>query len=107
MAAVRGTIRSAASYIVEMLRELKMFLWGAQEALRQQAVGALELEYLELEHAFLTMVLGTLVGLPLAPLGVAAELAPLLEGEVKVLLERTWRGADVISDLFSAMGGEW
>ncbi|MET1127960.1 MAG: hypothetical protein ABWW70_01410 [Thermoproteota archaeon] len=104
---MRGKVRSAVNRIAEMLRELKMFLWGAQEALRQQAVGALELEYLELEHAFLTMVLGALVGLPLAPLSVAAELAPLLEGEVKVLLERAWREADVISDLFSTMGGEW
>lgn len=76
-------------------------------ALVEQSTEALELEMLELEHAFLTLVLGSLVGLPLAPLGLAAELAPLLEDEVRVLYERTWRGGDVISDLFSRLGGEW
>ena len=77
------------------------------KALIQQSVEALELELLELEHAFLSLVLGGLVGLPLAPLGVAAELAPLLEDEARILFERTWRGSDVIADLFSRMGGEW
>lgn len=87
--------------------EAKNFLAGLHVALVEQSVEALELEMLELQHVFLTLVLGSLVGLPLAPLGLAAELSPLLEDEVKVLYERTWRGGDVISDLFSRMGGEW
>lgn len=97
--------------MLRLLRRLldgaRAFLAGMHEALIQQSVEALELELLELEHAFLSLVLGGLVGLPLAPLGVAAELAPLLEDEARVLFERTWRGSDVIADLFSRMGGEW
>jgi hypothetical protein len=93
--------------VSRLLRELRSFLAGLHVALVEQSVETLELEMLELEHAFLTMVLGGLVGLPLAPLGVAAELAPLLEDEVRILYERTWRGADVVADLFSRMGGEW
>ena len=90
-----------------LAREIRDFLAGLHVALVEQSTEALELEMLELEHAFLTLVLGSLVGLPLAPLGLAAELAPLLEDEVRVLYERTWRGGDVISDLFSRLGGEW
>jgi len=90
-----------------LLDEARAFLAGVHKALIQQSVEALELELLELEHAFLSLVLGGLVGLPLAPLGVAAELAPLLEDEARILFERTWRGSDVIADLFSRMGGEW
>ncbi|ALL01813.1 hypothetical protein Pyrde_1770 [Pyrodictium delaneyi] len=90
-----------------LLDEVKAFLAGMHEALVQQSIETLELELLELEHAFLSLVLGGLVGLPLAPLGVAAELAPLLEEEARILFDRTWRGSDVIADLFSRMGGEW
>ncbi len=91
----------------KMLGEVVAFFKGMGEALVEQSVESLELEYLELEHAFLTMVFGSLVGLPLAPLGIAAELAPELEREAKILFERTWRGADTIADFFSSFGGEW
>lgn len=94
-------------FLRRLLGEAKAFITGMQEALIEQGVEVLELELLELEHAFLSLVLGSLVGLPLAPMGVAAELAPLLEGETRILFERTWRGADAIADLFSRMGGEW
>lgn len=90
-----------------LMREAKEFFLGMHQAMIEQSVEVLEIEYLELEHAFLTMVLGNLVGLPLAPLSIAAELAPLLENETKILFSRTWRGADSIADLFSSMGGEW
>lgn len=89
------------------LKEVKAFFLGMHQAMIEQSVEVLEIEYLELEHAFLTMVLGNLVGLPLAPLSIAAELAPLLENETRILFSRTWRGADSIADLFSTMGGEW
>ncbi len=99
--------RRLTGILSRLLREARNFLTGLHVALIEQSVETLELELLELEHVFLTLVLGSLVGLPLAPLGIAAELAPHLEDEVKILYERTWRGGDVISDLFSRMGGEW
>jgi len=90
-----------------LVRELVSFFKGMGEALVEQSVESLQLEYLELEHTFLTLVLGSLVGLPLAPMGVAVELAPELEKEVKILFERTWRGVNTIADFFSSFGGEW
>ncbi len=87
--------------------ELAAALRGFHQALVEQSVETLEVELAELEHAFLSLVMGSLVGLPLAPLGLAAELAPLLEDELGYLFSRTWRGGDTIADLFSSMGGEW
>ncbi|NOZ89150.1 MAG: hypothetical protein GXO15_04410 [Crenarchaeota archaeon] len=87
--------------------ELAAALRGLHQALVEQSVETLEVELAELEHAFLSLVMGSLVGLPLAPLGLAAELAPLLEDELGYLFSRTWRGGDTIADLFSSMGGEW
>ena len=93
--------------LARLAREARLLLGGLHQALVEQSVEALELEEAELEHAFLSLVLGSLVGLPLAPMGLAAELAPLLEDEARILFQRTWRGGDVVSDLFSSMGGEW
>ena len=95
------------SLVARLLGELRNMVLGLNQALVEQGVEALELEEAELEHAFLSLVLGSLVGLPLAPMGLAAELAPLLEEEIHILFSRTWRGGDVIGDLFSSMGGEW
>lgn len=80
---------------------------GFFQALHQQSVEALQLQERELENAFLSLVLGGLVGLPLVPLGLAAELAPLLKDEIKVMEERHFLGADVIGQYFGSMGGEW
>ncbi|RUM46930.1 MAG: hypothetical protein DSY37_04135 [Hyperthermus sp.] len=91
----------------DIVKTMLAFAKGMQQALVEQSVETLELELLELQHAFLSIVVGSLAGLPLAPIGLAAELAPLLEDEMKILFERTWRGGDAISDLFSRMGGEW
>ena len=82
-------------------------LSGMKQALKEKSVETLVLEYLELENAFLSLVFGSIVGLPLIPLNVAAELAPLAARELRIMEERQARGGDVISDLFSALRGEW
>ena len=90
-----------------LLRELREAVVGLHTALVEQATETLEMEMVELEHAFLTLLMGSLVGIPGAPLGLAAELAPVLGDEVNVLFSRTWRGGDTLADLFSRLGGEW
>ena len=67
----------------------------------------MEQEYLDLESAFLTMILGGLVGIPIIPGRVARELLPLVVDEIKIMEKRAFLGADVIADYFSTMGGEW
>lgn len=88
-------------------REMKLFLQGLFQAMREDSVSVLELEYLEAENAFLSLVLGSLVGLHLVPIGLSIELAPLLKDEVKILEKRHFLGADVLAEYFTELGGEW
>lgn len=50
--------------IKRILRELVNFVKGVNQALIEESVSGLELEHNELEAAFLTIVLGPLVGVP-------------------------------------------
>jgi len=98
-------------YALERLRRLARglleFVRGVDRALLEESVSALEGEYLELESAFLTAVLGPLVGVrTLTPL-LSLELLNTLKGELRVLASRAFKGEDVLGDLVSALGGEW
>ncbi len=101
----------AASRLAGLLRELARAAYGLTigifKAVHEQGVEALQLQEAELNNAFLSLVLGGMVGLPLAPIGLAAELLPLLKDEVRVMETRHFLGADVLADYFSSMGGEW
>ncbi len=102
-----GAWEGLKALIKGMAGLLYKFTLGFFEAVHQQSVEVLQLQERELENAFLSLTLGGLVGLPLVPIGLAAELAPLLKDEVKVLEERHFLGSDVISQYFGSMGGEW
>ena len=93
--------------IFSPIREFFLLMKGINEAIREDSVEVLTLQYLEMENAFLSLVFGGLVGLPLVPLGVAMELAPLIKEEVKIMERKHQQGPDVISDFFSTLGGEW
>ncbi len=97
-------VKSVAKGIARLIYK---FTLGFFEAVHQQSVEILQLQERELENAFLSLVLGGLVGLPLVPIGLAADLAPLLKDEIKVLEERHFLGSDVIGQYFGSMGGEW
>ncbi len=93
--------------IKKIIENLLAFFRGLGESLVEQSTEALRLEFLELEHAFLSILLGSLVGLPIVPYRISIELLPLVRKEISILIERSRRGGDVISDLFSTLGGEW
>jgi hypothetical protein len=80
---------------------------GVFKSFHEESVEALELQLREMENAFLSLVLGGMVGLPLVPMGLAAELAPLLKDEVKIMEKRHFLGSDVLADYFASLGGEW
>lgn len=91
----------------KILREFVSFVKGVNQAIIEDSVSALELEHNELEAAFLTMVLGPLVGVAtLSPI-LSLELLGALKNEVKVLESRAVRGEDVLGDLMASLGGEW
>ncbi|MEM0347260.1 MAG: hypothetical protein QXV93_01630 [Zestosphaera sp.] len=93
--------------IKKILRELVSFIKGLNQAIVEDSVSALELEHNELEAAFLTIVLGSLVGVAtLSPI-LSLELLEVLKGEIKILESRAVRGEDVLGDLMASLGGEW
>ncbi len=91
----------------KILKEFMDFIKGINQAIIEDSVSALELEHNELEAAFLTMVLGPLVGVTtLSPI-LSLELLEALKNEIKILESRAVRGEDVLGDLMASLGGEW
>ncbi len=101
-------LREALSRALRAIgREAYNLSVGIFKAMHEESVEVLELQLREMENAFLSLILGGMVGLPLVPLGLAAELAPLLKDEVKIMEERHFLGSDVLADYFANLGGEW
>jgi len=100
-------LRDVVSTVKASLREVLSLMLGIFTAMEEQSAETLQLQLRELENAFLSLVMGGLVGLPLVPMGLAAELAPLLRDEVRVMEKMHFLGADVLADYFSTLGGEW
>lgn len=93
--------------IKKILRELMNFIKGVNQAIVEDSISALELEHNELEAAFLTIVLGSLIGVTtLSPI-LSLELLEALRNEIKVLENRALKGEDVLGDLMASLGGEW
>ena len=80
---------------------------GIFRALEEQSIEVLRLEYLELENAFLSLVLGGMMGLHLVPMGLSMEILPLVKDEIRIMEQRHFLGSDVVAEYFAGMGGEW
>lgn len=93
--------------LFSFIRELVNFAGGIRQSVIEQSVEVLKLEYVELETAFLMMLLGPFVGVKTVPALLGLELLDTLKDEVKVLVSRASRGEDVLADLMSSLGGEW
>lgn len=89
-----------------VLRELVIIFKWFWRGVLESSVAVLELEYLELEYAFLMTLFGPLIGVKTVPLLASLELLEYAKDEVKILLSRGFRGEDVLADLASVLGGE-
>ena len=100
-----GTLKrvlSGAAWVARgMLRELRKATLGV---MLTSATDMLKLEHDELEAAFLTVVLGSLAGMPLAPPGLALELAPLVKDEIAIMIERHAFMHDALAE-YAGMAG--
>ncbi|MEM2025098.1 MAG: hypothetical protein QXW94_02270 [Desulfurococcaceae archaeon] len=83
-----------------------MLAKGMQKSLVERSVSVLQEEFLELETAFLLMVMGPLAGLKTTTLLFSLELMDALSEEIKVLETRAVRGKDVMSDLIDVLMAE-
>lgn len=95
-----NTVRKAVS-------ELIKFAKGVKQAVLERSVSAIEEEFIELESAYLLLVLGPLVGVKTITPLLSLELLEPLSSELKILEGRALKGEDVLADLVAALGGEW
>ncbi len=72
-----------------VMSKLHIILARLNELIRGQATGAIELEYLELEHIFGLLILGQFIGLPAPPPHITLDLLPLMEKHLMLLIKRT------------------
>lgn len=94
-------------YLIKAFKEFMNIVKGIHEATVESSTSSLELEYVELETAFLNLLLGSLVGAVPLPTLLTLELLPYVKNEVKLLESRAFRGTDVLGDLMASLGGEW
>ncbi|MEM0378340.1 MAG: hypothetical protein QXP68_06815 [Thermosphaera sp.] len=84
-----------------------LFIKGLNQAILEQSVEALEIEYVELENAFLTILFGPLIGVKTTPALLSLEILGTVKDEISILETRGVKGEDVLGDLMAALGGEW
>lgn len=89
---------------IKRLKQACRRLWIAVDATaREKAVDTLVYENEEREHIFALLVLGMYVGLPAPPLHLTMTLAPLMEREMRLMLEKVGTAHDPLADLFAVL----
>ncbi|GBF09296.1 hypothetical protein apy_10210 [Aeropyrum pernix] len=68
------------------------------------AVDTLQMELEELENVFATVIIGSLAGMPLAPLGLAVEVAGYMEEEISLMIEKHAKYRDGLA-AYASLGG--
>jgi hypothetical protein len=76
---------------------------SADAIMRGRAVEALEYEISELDNIFGLMVLGSFVGIPAPPIHITMALFPVMEKELKLMLDKISTAHDPLGDLFSVL----
>ena len=86
-------------------RDITESIFGAVKTMdavfRGRAVDAVEYETEELENIFGLLVLGAFIGIPSPPIHICMDLLPLMEKEMRIMLEKVSTAHDPLGDLFS------
>ena len=100
-ALLEGVVKSALWVASGIIQEAKKTFSAYA---RGHAIDMLRLEHDELENAFLTILVGSLAGVPLAPPGIALEVLPLLKDELALMYERHVLARDALAE-YASLGG--
>ena len=71
--------------------------------IRSHAVEGLEWEYVELEHVFSLLVLGSFVGMPAPPMQISLDLLPHMEKNLILMIEKIDTARGPLSELASVL----
>lgn len=90
-----------------IVSEVLQFLKGVYRANVENSVSALQLEYNELNYAFLVTLLGSFVGIKTVPPLLSLELLEAVRDDLRYMVSRAVRERDIFADVMSSLGGEW
>ncbi len=71
---------------------------------RNKATDLLAFEVMELENIFTLLLLGSFTGMPSPPVHITLQLLPLMEKELKLMLNRISVAHDALSEIVSTLG---
>ncbi|MCZ7555668.1 MAG: hypothetical protein M5R41_04610 [Bacteroidia bacterium] len=89
--------------LTDMLDALRQALATLDAVQRGKAVDIVQWEYEELRHIFALLVLGSATGMPTPPPEIGLGLLPLMEEELRMMLDRMETAHTPLSKLFSSL----
>ena len=85
--------------VKRILEDIRSFLHGVEESLREQSTEYIEFELRELENVFALLLMGSFVGLPSPPSTLTMRLLPLMTRELYVMQRRAEEMDDILGEL--------
>ena len=82
---------------------IKSKLHLVADHVRSHAVEGVEWEYMELEHVFSLLVLGSFVGLPSPPMQISLDLLPHMEKNLLQMIDKIDTASGPLSELTSIL----
>ena len=82
---------------------LKKKIGFVADNIRSHAVEGIEWEYVELEHVFSLLVLGSFVGMPAPPMQISLDLLPHMEKNLILMIDKIDTARGPISELASIL----
>jgi hypothetical protein len=83
---------------------LRRFFQDLQVINRDKATALLEFEILELENIYSLILFGSFVGMPAPPVHITLQLLPVMQREVRLMLQRVGVAHDALAELVSTLG---
>ncbi len=81
--------------------KIKAWFRKIDRASRENMAEMYERDLMELENIFAVLNFGVIVGLPMPPVHISAELLPLMEEELIIMFNRLDTAANPLGELFS------
>ena len=86
-----------------IMRKMVSFFHATDAVMRSRAIETIEYEQQEMENIFAVLLFGTFIGIPSPPIHITMALLPLMESDLKLMLEKVSTAHDPLGDLFSVL----
>jgi len=86
------------------LEQVRLFFKDLQIVNRNKATEILEFELLELRNIFALLLFGSFVGMPAPPVHITLQLLPIMDRDIKLMLQRINVAHDALAEVVSTLG---